>query len=189
MLFSFPKSVYRTSVLPSPLSRRRGDCHHVIFRSNNATIPRHNNTGNKCPLEWIAAWRWRDSWRNRCITDCWTEKNKRKYLFLYNRYLYIYVFVHKCLIVLYIRLFSYWKTLYSTPLHHIKDKSVSAFKGEKYIWDKFLMWRSIKRPFLTAGVSSQLSTSCPDPCVIPHFLSITCRGWALCTTETKRLNQ
>lgn len=35
------------------------------------------------------------------------KKNKRKYLFLYDRYLYIYVFVHKCLIVLYIRLFSY----------------------------------------------------------------------------------
>lgn len=46
-------------------------------------------------------------------TDAWEtveqEENQRKYLFLYHRYLYIYAFVHKCLIILYIRLFSYWK--------------------------------------------------------------------------------
>lgn len=109
---SFLPSFCRASVLPSSLSRRRRDFHHTILSSHNTTIPRYNSTGSERPLKWSLPWGEKDSQQNRCIRDCYTEENERKYLFLYHRYLYIYAFVHKCLIILYIRLFSYWKGLF-----------------------------------------------------------------------------
>lgn len=107
---SFPP-LYRTSVLSSPLSRGRRDFHHIVLSSHNTAVPRHNNTGSEHPPKWSLPWGRRDSQHNRCIKRLFkqTEENKRKYLFLYHRYLYIYAFVHMCVIILYIRLFSYWK--------------------------------------------------------------------------------
>lgn len=133
-----------------------------------------------------------------------TEENKRKYLFLYHRYLYIYAFVHKCLIILYIRLFSYWKKkeLYSctptltTSLRTVVPccDAVCISRGGK--WDVILHVKVISQGtfFISAGDSSQFSTSCRDP---PHSschssqISSILNVWtflgtlALCPTETK----
>lgn len=91
----------RTSV---PSVFRRWDF-HVVFISHNTTVPRLDSRSERPPERSVPRGR-RVSRHYGCIRD-WTEENKRKYLFLYQRYLYIYAFVHNCLTILYIWLFSY----------------------------------------------------------------------------------
>lgn len=190
-LLSFPPSFCRASVLSSSLSRRWRNFHHIIISSHNATISWCNNTGSEHPPKWITSWCWRDSRHNRCmrlLNKQTNKKNKtRRYLFLYDRYLYIYVFVHKWLIILYIRLFSYWKRLFIHTLPHTTQKkgvpchdAVSSWGGRQ-VWDVIPHWRSIRRP--DCRVSSKLSTSYQDPCITSHssfihfLLLYAYRGW------------
>lgn len=114
----------RASYLPSSVSRRWGNFHHIILNSYNTTVPRYNNTGSEHPPKWSVPRGPRGGQHDRRIGDCQTNRREQEKVFIFvsERDIYIFMFLYISFNILYIRLFSYWKTLYShaTPpsLHH-----------------------------------------------------------------------